>query len=138
METTGTTTDVSVQMSFLPHLLEATASHYKIPLSKLNEIIKASGTWKEVVVKIKAWKNSQTFDIQADAWTHYDVKSSCVSYGITVSQYMSLLQERGGWDRFRERASELRAQNLKELEEKQRLIEEKAKDFEGTTMKMNQ
>jgi hypothetical protein len=115
----------------LQGLLETTASHFEIPVSQLKRIIGTSHTWNDIKNAIKRWNNSLTFDIRANLWTDHNVKSSCQLYGITVPQYMALLREHGGWDRFRERASELRAQNLKELEEKKLSINNKLDELVG-------
>ncbi len=122
---------LQISDDILQGLLKITSSHFKISVSQLKKIIETSHTWDDVKNAIMKWNNSQTFNIQADVWTEHNVKSACQSYGITVSQYMTLLREHGGWDRFRERASELRAQNLKELEEKKLLINKKLDDLVG-------
>ncbi len=120
---------LQISDSILQRLLEITASHFEIPVSQLKKIIGTSQTWDDVKNAIKEWNNSQTFSIKANAWTDHSVKSSSQSLGITVRQYMDLLREHGGLDRFLERASELRAQNLKELEEKKLLINNELDEF---------
>jgi hypothetical protein len=126
-----------IPFDFLPHLLKATATNYGITITQLKTIIQNSQTWEDVIKRIKELKNSQTFDIEANPWTDHNTKMSCQSMGITVEQYNYLLRQRKGMDWVREEASKLRLENLKNLQEKQNLIVEKAHEFEGTSMKTN-